>query len=97
MQYPRTQTAFTEDFDFTAMNEKFNKDEVWGHLGKTRPHSSNTEEDDEAYVFEEENSQSVEFDVKVMLSSLTRSLLVALLSLFSLFIHTDKVLSSLIL
>ncbi|XP_047322599.1 protein decapping 5-like [Impatiens glandulifera] len=38
----RPVTKFTEEFDFMAMNEKFNKNEVWGTLGK---HNSHLKED----------------------------------------------------
>lgn len=58
--YPRMQNQFAEDFDFMAMNEKFNKDEVWGHLGKGRPH----DEDVEADGFEEDGDYPVEFGTK---------------------------------
>ncbi|XP_013657114.1 protein decapping 5 [Brassica napus] len=47
---------FTEDFDFTAMNEKFNKDEVWGHLGK----STNGDGDDDFPIVDEPELPKVE-------------------------------------
>lgn len=59
---------FTEEFDFMAMNEKFNKDEVWGYLGKGNKSNSkegdgNASEDDH---FEEEvNAELPKFEVKV--------------------------------
>nr|BAB41197.1 hypothetical protein [Glycine max] len=57
----RPVTKFTEDFDFMAMNEKFKKDEVWGHLGKSKSHSK--EKDGEENAFDEDYQDEDNDDV----------------------------------
>ncbi|KAG7940725.1 hypothetical protein I3843_16G002100 [Carya illinoinensis] len=62
----RPVTKFTEDFDFIAMNEKFKKDEVWGHLGKSnKSHSGegDGEVSDEDDTLDDEDAQPSKFEV----------------------------------
>lgn len=63
---------FTEEFDFMAMNEKFNKDEVWGYLGKGNKSSSKEKEGDENASeddhFEEVDAELPKFEVKPVYS-----------------------------
>ncbi|KAJ0242571.1 Decapping 5-like protein [Hirschfeldia incana] len=40
---PSSSTEFTEEFDFEAMNDKFNKSELWGFLGKNNQTSHREE------------------------------------------------------
>lgn len=57
-QNPHVAKRFFEDFDFEAMNEKFNKKEVWDFLGR-----SSKAESDEGIGVEKEMDESDAEDV----------------------------------
>lgn len=53
----QSSSEFTEEFDFVAMNEKFNKDEVWGYLGKAKQTAKKTDGVDIALVNEDKGNE----------------------------------------
>ncbi|KAL8229015.1 hypothetical protein R6Q57_013915 [Mikania cordata] len=62
---------FTEEFDFNAMNEKFNKDEVWGTLGKNNRSSSKDKDElatDEDELEDENDAELPKVNVKPVYS-----------------------------
>ena len=69
LQISHSTTNFTEEFDFIAMNEKFKKDEVWGHLGRSKIQSRAKEgianDEDAAESLEEGDAGPSESEVKV--------------------------------
>ncbi|XP_073059384.1 protein decapping 5-like [Primulina eburnea] len=58
----RPVTKFTEDFDFMAMNEKFEKDKVWGHLGKSNKSQSKDKEGDISESYDDDLQEEDDAD-----------------------------------
>lgn len=83
LQQSRPITKFTEDFDFMAMNEKFNKDEVWGHLGKSKGQLNDDPNEYEDDVLEDDISPGKP-EVKVV--ALLHSCNLSICSLTSIFL-----------
>lgn len=73
-------TKFSEDFDFMVMNEKFKKDEVWGHLGRINRSQSKDREGNGSGSDEEDrnNEDDVELpqiDIQVITWSIHKLIL----------------------